>query len=452
MHSAEEIRQAALQAMRLTDADEAEVLIISGRSALTRFAGNRIHQNIVEADARLSIRAVLGLRSGVAGTNRLDDASIERCAAAAVEAARHAPSDPAFPGLPGPKPLEIPERTAPAQAIWDAGVRAQTARCIIEESRTRGLEAAGSVAVSDHLVAVVNTHGVDACAEADDVRITVLSTGQEEASGWASFYGRGDGVLDEAPLLGMRAAKIAQRSARPTTLEPGLYTVVLAAEAVADLLDFLGYLGFGAKAFLEGSSFLAEAIDTQVADKRICMQDDALAPETVGIPFDFEGQPRKRTALIRDGIAQGPVTDSYFAARLERPNTGHALPAPNPYGPLPANIEMHAGEASVEEMITSVDRGVYVTRFHYVNVDDPMKTVLTGMTRDGTFLIENGRLTKPLRNLRFTQSVLAALSQVAAVGAERRLFGGEGAAVLAPALLIDRWAFTGQTAGAVDQR
>ncbi len=117
----------------------------------------------------------------------------------------------------------------------------------------------------------------------------------------------------------------------------------------------------------------------------------------MGTTFDYEGQPRRRVALIDKGVANKPVTDSYWAAKLGVANTGHALPAPNPYGPMPMNLEMAAGDASLDELIGSVTRGVYVTRFHYVNVEDPISVLLTGMTRDGTFLIENGRLTRPLQ-------------------------------------------------------
>jgi PmbA protein len=149
---------------------------------------------------------------------------------------------------------------------------------------------------------------------------------------------------------------------------------------------------------------------------------------------------------VEAGVVRGPVTDSYWAAKLGVPNTGHALPAPNPYGPLPINLDLAAGDTRVDEMIASVTRGLYVTRFHYVNVEDPLRVVLTGMTRDGTFMIEDGRLTKPVKNVRFTQSVVDALSDVEAVGDRRVLIGSEeGNANLAPALLIARWAVTGQT-------
>ncbi len=442
--SLDDIRCIADRAAHTTPADAAEAVVVSRYSALTRFAGNRIHQNVAEDDAQLSIRAVLGSRTGVASTNKLDDESIVRCAGAAAEAARHAPHDSDFPGLPQPRQLSIPSRTPLLLDAYGPSERAEAAQEILDQSAARGLVAAGTVAVNDTLTAVSNTHGVDAATHTDDLRATVLSMNGPHASGWSSYYGRdARGFLPAQ--LGSHAATIAERSEGAIELTPGTYTVVLAPEAVADLIDFLGYLGFGAKAFAEGSSFLIDAQGSRVVDPRISIYDDALSPATVGISFDYEGQPRRRTPLIEGGIAIGPVTDSYFAALLGRDNTGHALPAPNAYGPLPLNLEMAAGDTSTDDMIASVERGVYVTRFHYVNVEDPMRVVLTGMTRDGTFMIENGRLAEPVRNLRFTQSVLSAFSSVGAIGSQRQLYGSEGSAVLAPSLLLERWAFTGQT-------
>ncbi len=438
-------RALAARAIQLAAADETEALVASSTTALTRFADNRIHQNVAEADTHVSIRTVLGTRVGVASTNRTDDESLVRCAAAALEIARHAPEDPAFPGLPTARRISPVNRVSAATRAFDADRRARAAAAIIEQSVERGFTAAGTVATSDQAVAIANSHGVDAAMETTDLRATVLSTGDGGGSGWASFLSAdADAFSPEA--LGDQAATTASRAANPASLEPGSYAVVLAPEAVSDILDFLGYVGFGAKAFAEGSSFLVGHVGDRVLDERITIRDDALSAETVGLAFDFEGQPKGPTSLISAGVASGPVTDSYYASTLRLPNTGHALPAPNPYGPMALNLEMAAGDAGVMDMIASVKRGVYVSRFHYVNVEDPMKITLTGMTRDGTFLIENGRLTDPVRNLRFTQSAVEALSHVQAVGRECTLVGpGEGGATLVPALLLEKWAFTGQT-------
>jgi predicted Zn-dependent protease len=149
--------------------------------------------------------------------------------------------------------------------------------------------------------------------------------------------------------------------------------------------------------------------------------------------------------LVDRGVVGLPVTDSYWAAKLGRANTGHALPAPNSYGPMPLNLELAPGEATLDELIGSVERGVYVTRFHYVNVEDPISVKLTGMTRDGTFMIEDGSLTAPLKNLRFTQSVVETLASCRGVTRERSFIGTEQSAAFCPALLLGSFAFTGQT-------
>lgn len=443
--SENQARALAARVVEMTKANEAEVLVTSNDAALTRFAGNRIHQNVAEEDTTVSVRAVLGKRTGVASTNRLDDDALRVCCAAAVAAARVAPADDGFPGLPAPAPIERMERVCESTRAFDADARARAAAAIIEQSAFRGLSAAGTVGRSDYAVAVANSSGVDAAMGVTALKATVLSSGSDGGSGWASWLGC-DASLFAPAAFGDEAATIAERAADPGALDAGTYAVVLAPAAVSDLLDFLGYLGFGAQAVDEKSSFIAGHVGEKLLSERITLIENALGAETIGLTFDFEGSPKRRVPLVEAGVVRGPVTDSYWAAKLSVPNTGHALPAPNPYGPLPMNLELAAGDTRVDEMIAGVTRGLYVTRFHYVNVEDPVRVVLTGMTRDGTFMIEDGRLTKPVKNVRFTQSVVDALSDVEAVGDRRVLIGPEeGGANLAPALLIARWAVTGQT-------
>jgi predicted Zn-dependent protease len=193
----------------------------------------------------------------------------------------------------------------------------------------------------------------------------------------------------------------------------------------------------------EGRSFMSDKIGQHVMSELITITEDALAPGSMGMTFDYEGQPRTRVPLIDRGVIVGPVTDSYWAAKTGRPNTGHALPAPNSEGPLPLDVQMAAGESTRAAMVASVKRGIYVTRFHYTNIEDPTRQTLTGMTRDGTFMIENGELTSPVRDLRFTQSSIDALNTTLAVSQERSLVGEE-APVLVPYLLLEKFAITGQ--------
>lgn len=443
--SEDQARELAARAVALTPADEAEAVVMANDAALTRFANNRIHQNVAEENTSVSVRAVLGKRTGVASTNRLDDEGLRACCESAVAAARIAPEDAGFPGLPGPEPIERVERVCESTRAFDAEARAGAASAIIEQSRVRDLSAAGTVARVDYAVAVANSRGVDAAMGVTDVKATVLSTGNDGGSGWASWLGC-DAARFAPEALGDEAATLAQRSENPGTLEPGSYEVVLAPEAVSDVLDFLGYLSFGAQAVDEKASFIAGHVGERLLSELITLTENALSAETVGLNFDFEGSPKRRTPLVEAGVVRGPVTDSYWAAKLGVPNTGHALPAPNPYGPLAMNLELAAGDTSVDAMIAGVERGLYVTRFHYVNVEDPVRVVLTGMTRDGTFMIENGRLTQPVKNVRFTQSAVDALSDVRAVGDRRVLIGPEeGGANLTPALHLGSWQVTGQT-------
>jgi PmbA protein len=424
-------------------AEQAEALVASSSAALTRFANNRVHQNVASEDISVSVRAVLGRRVGVASTNRTDDDALAACCAAAVDAARLAPEDPDFPGLPAPRPISTPDRVAAGSLTYGADARAAAAGAIIAQSESRGLTAAGTVSVAAQAIAVANSLGVDAAMPSTTCRATVLSMGRDSGSGWASFSGR-DAAALRAESLGDQAATLAQRSADPASLEPGEYDVVLAPEAVADMLQFLGWYGGSAKSVEEGRSFMAGHLGERLMSECVTIADDAAGDWALGLTFDFEGMPKQRVALVERGVVGEPVTDSYWSAKTGRPNTGHALPAPNAMGPLPLDLAMDAGDATVDSLIASVRRGVYVTRFHYVNVEDPVRAVLTGMTRDGTFLIENGRLTSPLRNQRFTQSAVEALARVAGISAERALVGEE-AGTLAPYLLLERFAFTGQT-------
>lgn len=439
---ARELGAALIEAAKAAGADQAESLVVADDSALTRIAGNRIHQNVASSDVEMQVRAVVGSKVGVASSNATDASGIAACAAAAVEAARRAPADPDFPGLPGPNPVVQLDRVSSATIAFDAGARADAAAALIAPTVSGGGVAAGGVACRHSLVAIANSLGVDVAMPRTSVRATVLATGSAGGTGWASYTGVDAAALD-AGALGRLAAETAVRSAGAIDVAPGEYTVVLAPEAVANIAVYLGWYGGSVQAMEEGRSFMSGKLGQHVTSEMITFADDALATGSTGMTFDYEGQPKQRVVMIDRGVACEPVTDSYWAAKTGRRNTGHALPAPNSQGPLPLDVEFSAGDSDRAAMIASVKRGIYVTRFHYVNVEDPARVALTGMTRDGTFLIEDGELTSPVRDLRFTQPMLDALDTTLAVSAERQLIGEEGAA-LVPYLLLERFTFTGQ--------
>ena len=424
---------------------DVEVLVMSAASALTRFANGRINQNVAEDDTAVQIRAVVGQRQGGASTNRLDDASIEAACAAARDAASNAPEDPTFHGLPAARPWAASDHARPSARAFGPQQRAEAVHALVTPSaESAGLTSAGKVEVSDGCIAIASSRGVDAYAQTTEFATTVLSMGPGGGSGWGSFMGAGTEGFDPA-ALGAAAADLAVRSADAGSLAPGEYTVVLGPEAVGEMLSMLAYTGLSAKAFSEGRSFLTGVLGDTIMSESVSIVDDALAADAAGLTFDFEGQPKQRVEFVSRGVAKAVCTDSYWARRLGLDNTGHALPGPNAFGPYPLDLRMEPGDATLEELIGDVKHGVYVTRFWYVNVDDPVKVEMTGMTRDGTFVIENGALARPVKNLRFTQSAVAALGAVRGITSTRQMVGERGGGILAPALLLDTFAFTGQT-------
>lgn len=439
-----ELARRVVELTKTAGADEAEAIVSAEASGLTRFAGNRIHQNVAEDDAGVSVRAVVGKQQGVASTNRLDDEALGRAAEAAVRAARVSPEDPAFPGLPEPGAVVLMPRASNATLHFGPEARGDAAHLIIEQSASRGLVAAGTVRSAVHVTAIASSRGIAVAQTVTGCGATVLSSGTDGGSGWASFLHQDADMLDPISL-GDDAATLAARSANPGDLEAGTYTVVLSPEAVATLVEMLGYAAFSARSVAEGRSFMSNAEGKRVMDERITIVDDALSAEAMGLTFDYEGFPKRRVTLVDAGRVGEAVYDSYWAAKAGHRNTGHALPAMNTFGPYPLNLEMAEGTSSLDELIAGVEHGVYVTRFHYVNIEDPVPVLLTGMTRDGTFLIENGRLTRALKNQRFTQSIVEAFATCGGVTRERRFVGTEEGAVLVPGLLLREFAFTGQT-------
>jgi PmbA protein len=227
-------------------------------------------------------------------------------------------------------------------------------------------------------------------------------------------------------------------------LPPGDYPVVLDHYAMVDLTDMLGYLGFSALAVQEDRSFWEAG--RQVASPLVSLVDDGRAPEGLPAGFDAEGVPKQRLALLDAGVCRDLAYDAATAARAGRRSTGHGLPAPNTYGPFPTNMAMAPGDATRDELIGGLERGLLVTRFHYTNPVHSKRVVITGMTRDGTFLVEDGRIVGPVRNLRFTMSYLDALANVEAVSRERRCLRGFMGGTLVPAVRLSSFSFTGATA------
>lgn len=424
-------------------ATEAEALVVAEASALTRFANSEIHQNVAEENIRSSLRFVLGRRVGVAASGRTDDeglaALVERAAAIARNAAELAD----WGGLPEPAAVApVPSAFAETTAAATPEARAEGARAVIAAADAEGVLAFGSFATGLEGVAVANSKGVRAAEARTASHLIVVAIGPDAGSGYAEAAATAVDAIDPA-AVGREAAAKARAAANPLALAPGDYPVVLEEYAVVDLLDMLGYLGFSALAVQEGRSFFEPG--RRIGSELVTIRDDATDPATLPASFDYEGVPKTPVTLVDRGVCREVVYDAQTAARAGRRSTGHGLPAPNPWGPFPTNMLMEPGTATREELLGGLERGLLVTRFHYTNPVHPKLAIVTGMTRDGTFLVEGGRIVGPVRNLRYTQSYLDALAGIEAVGRERRTLRGFLGGVAVPAVRIGSWTFTGAT-------
>lgn len=439
-------------ALSHSKADQTEVAINSYHSYLTRFANSEIHQNVAEHNSLLSIRVVIGKRIGVSFTNSLDRKSVEKTLQRALEIAKHQQENLDFVSLPKtPKKAYKDVKTYfKPTAEFNEIQRKEKVKEMIDIIKNRGLRAFGSFTTGISEIAITNSLGVFAYNIATDVYSNVVVIG-ENSSGYAEDSSRDVKNID-TKRIAERATEKAILGKNPIDLSAGTYSVLLEPLATAELIQFLGWLGTGAKSYYEGRSFMSNRLGERVTSDFITIYDDAYDKRGFVFPFDFEGVPKKKVLLIEEGVAQGVVYDSLNAFKHKRKSTGHALPAPNTYGPIPINLVLSPGETDGEEMLKSLDKGILITRFHYTNSIDPKKTIITGMTRDGTFLIEKGEITKGVKNLRFTQSILEALSEVSMI--ENKLtLAGSGAGyeerfatgTLVPALRIEKFNFSGKT-------
>jgi predicted Zn-dependent protease len=442
----ERLQEIADRVLALSSADQTEVLIFSNDENLTRFAVNSIHQNVSETDVAVRVRTVSSKKQGVASGNDLSEAALQKVVKSAETVARFQQENPDFLSLPEPKPVREMDAYSEATATCTPEERARGVAAICDASRENGLEAAGAFSTTTTEIMVGNSLGVAAYHCATVAHIVTVIMG-DTSSGYAAATAQDVSALDPE-AVGRTAVDKALRSRNPTEIEPGAYTVILEEEAVADMLFTLGYLGFGALAVQEGRSFMNGRFGEKIAGDNITIWDDGYDPRGLVLPFDFEGVPKQHVTLVKNGVAKKVVYDSFTAGREEgKVSTGHSLPAPNTFGPFPLNLFMAPGTATKEEMLASTKRGIWVTRFHYTNPVHPVKTVLTGMTRDGTFLVENGKITYPLKNLRFTQSILEAFSRAEMLGSKLKLIkaGWGSNAVCIPAAKIHEFQFTGTT-------
>jgi len=428
-------------------ADQTEVLLLTEDSNLTRFTQSTIHQHVAERNGTAVLRVVSGKRIAVVSTNILKPTSLRNSLQEAISLARVQQPNEEFKSLPEPKRIREVDTSSERIDHLTPDKKVKAIKHLFSLVKGKGFMTSGAFSHGEVELTVVNSLGVEAYQLYSDLFFHLIVE-NGKGSGYASFVSRDPDQLN-IETLGEEAIRKAS-GGEPVQIEPGEYEVILEPYAVSELLSFMGYLGFHALALQEGRSFFCDALGKKLVDDKVTIYDDGFDPEGLQVPFDFEGLPKEKVIFFNEGVAKGVTYDSFTAGREGKNSTGHALIPPNTEGPIPINLFMKEGNASLEEMVKSVHRGIYVTRFHYTNVVEPMKAVLTGMTRDGTFWIEGGELRNPIKNLRFTESILRALSRVSHISRERRLCS-EGTVysrrfvtgTVAPAIKVDGFNFSG---------
>jgi predicted Zn-dependent protease len=451
---------------RLSSADEVEAIFNSSHFALTRFANSVIHQNVEETNSVVSIRTNFGGRSARATANQFDDESLRRTVKASENLAKVQAPDPYLLPMPTAEEAEVPSdspidpsRFFEETASVAPGDRAQVVQKIVSVADKSALTTAGIYSVSNASEGIFNSRGLAKWHRQTlaEISITML---REDSSGWQKANSPDIGRMD-AEQLAEAAAQKAVQSAHPKELASGKYTVILEPAAVLDIVGFM-FSDFSGIAILDQRSFLNDRIGSKLFGENINISDDVTHPLQSGAPFDGEGMPRHRVKLVENGVINQIVYARATAEKMRASEfvgkigpiapTGHGFPLPNEIGEMPMNIVFDPPEKlrsgrddqtqSIAQMIASTERGVYVTRLWYIREVDPYEKIVTGMTRDGTFLVEDGKIKCGIRNFRFNQSLIAMLTNVEAMGVPVRASGEESFDMVVPAMKVKEFNFT----------
>ncbi len=433
------LERLAERVFKFSDADETEVEIDSTTDALTRFANNTIHQNVAEQTLSISVRAVIDGRTARAGTNKTDDESLRRAVAAAISLARNEPRNPDLLPMLRPQKYQKVARFFGATAETMPQDRARAVKRVCQTAEKYKQTAAGIFSSGAMQSVLANSKGLYAHHQQTraEFSVTIL---EPNSSGWAKSNSPDIRQIDPDELAARASGKAAQ-SRNPGEIPAGKYTAILEPPAVLDLVGFLFY-DFAGTAVLDKRSCFTSRMGKKLLGENVTLWDDVYHPLQTGAPFDGEGLPKQRVVLVDRGVPKNLVYARATAKKMQAKPTGHGFPLPNEYGEAPMNLVFSGGDNSVEDMIESTERGVLVTRLWYIREVDPYEKILTGMTRDGTFLIENGRVKGGVRNFRFNQGVLAMLSNVEMLGVPVRAAGEESFEMVVPAMKVRDFHFS----------
>jgi PmbA protein len=437
--SLKDLERIAEKVLKFSAADETEVDVSATTDALTRFANNTIHQNVAEHSLGISVRAAFEGRTARATTNKTDDESLRRTVEAAITLAKNQPKNPDLLPLIGKQKYQKLSRFFSSTANTTPEDRAKAVTRVCKMANKAKQTAAGIFSSGEYRSVMANSRGLVAQYEQTraEFSITIL---EPNSSGWAKENSPDVRQIDPEELA-ETASGVATRSREPREVPAGRYTTILSPSAVLDLVGFLFY-DFAATSVLDKRSCLTGRIGKKVFGDNITIWDDAYHPLQSGPPHDGEGVPRQKVLLVDKGVPKNLVYSRATAKKMKAKPTGHGFSLPNEYGEAPMNLVFSGGTASTEEMIKSTERGILVTRLWYIREVDPYEKVLTGMTRDGTFLIENGRVTGGVRNFRFNESVIEMLAKVSMLGVPVRAAGEESFEMVVPPMKVQDFHFS----------
>lgn len=440
----DKIIEAGRSVVNAREADSIEVLINRERVSSIRFAGSVFHQGGTESDCSVYIRAIKGRKVGIASTNGVDGAMLRDCLKRALDIAGHTSEEPFEIRLPGPSDYpEVKSYYGTTAGLSDGEKVALLARGFDASARA-GAENSGILSTKEGEVAVLNSNGVEAYHPYTTAYLSVVST-SGGASGYGSAYSKDISKIDFEGVFS-RSLKNCIEAKGPREIKPGRYRVLFEPHAVSELLEWLSYTSFGAKSFHEGTGFLSGRLGEAVTGEGITIYDDGLSPLAVGRPFDLEGAAKKRLPIIEKGVAKAVAYDSFTAALEGAATTGHAQYPGEVEGPGPDHIIMEGGATPAAKMLEALGGGLVVRSFHYVNgLLDPRESLMTGMTRHGTFWAEGGKIKYPVKALRFTEKIMEAFKRTVALSRELETFPYNSfplCSITAPYVIVDGFNFT----------
>jgi len=431
-------------ALNAAQADEADALFVSTDQNITRFANSSVHQNMSELSAELTLRVIVNNAVGVASTTAFDADEIARTAALAREAARHGDALQNFSGLyRDAEPLPVLRTFEEHVAAMPPAEKARALRTMFDRDREKDVAFAGAYGTGASSYACGNSHGVRRYCTATASDASVIAIGAN-ASGYAAATARED--VDVVALGDEAMVKATLCARAESQLAPGAYDVILDPAAVGEVLEWLDMIAFSGSSFDDGSSFFVGNIGKQILGTNLTIADDAVDEAFLPFPFDFEGLPKRRVALVEGGVIRTPVVDKAYADRLALSPTANGWSLGGGDHGHAFHLAIDGGDATTEELIAGTRNGIWVTRFNYVNgLLEPKTALMTGTTRDGTFLIRDGQVAARLPNLRWTQSIVEAFSRIDGLTRQRRRVGtwyNEVGGMLLPTMKISGWNFS----------